>query len=249
MRSIFTSMRPKVGGEKYEHGSVACRRVRVKNQINLLSFLPACLRTRQHAHETPHSAPHPHRCSYLPCWCVWCCWPPSESPGVFYASPADRTPCVAADCDGEDLRKSRFAVLLRRPSFFKLACGCSGCVCALNPLTFLFFFSLRSLNSAGESVEEGESGLGNQKLRLFFLRTGGRLAARFSVVHRAYRDAAQGTQKRGENAGAADDRLGAMGEGGGEEINRSDFFFKKKQPVPMRCGARVKRSVNLPSTF
>lgn len=172
MRSIFTSMCPKVGGEKYEHGNGACRRVRVKNQINLLSFLPACLRTRQHAHETPHSAPHPHRCSYLPCWCVWCCWPPSESPGVFYASPADRTPCVAADYDGEDLRKSRFAVLLRRPSFFKLARGCSGCVCALNPLTFLFFFSLRSLNSAGESVEEGESGLGNQKLRLFFLRTG-----------------------------------------------------------------------------
>lgn len=153
---------------------------------------------------------------------------------------------MAADCDGEDLRKSRFAVLLRRPSFFKLARGCSGCVCALNPLTFLFFFfSLRSLNSAGESVEESESGLGNQKLRLFFLRTGERLAARFSVVHRAYRDAAQGTEKRGENAGAADDRLGAMGEGR-EEINRSDFKKKTTCADEVRSSSE---SVNLPSTF
>lgn len=239
-------MCPKVGGKKYEHGSVACRRVRVKNQINLLSFLPACLRTRQHAHETPHSAPHPHRCSYLPCWCVWCCWPPSESPGVFYASPADRTPCEAADCDGEDLRKSRFAVLLRRPSFFKLARGCSGCVCALNPLTFSFLFFLTQLKQCRRVRGGRREWFGESEITPVFLTNGGRLAARFSVVHRAYRDAAQGTQKRGGNAGAADDRLGAMGEGG-EEINRSDF--KKKNPVPMRCGARVKRSVNLPSTF
>lgn len=67
--------------------------------------------------ETPAAPPHPHRCSYLLCLCVWCCWPPSGSPGVFYASRGDRTPYVAVDYDGEDLRKSRFAVLLRRPSF------------------------------------------------------------------------------------------------------------------------------------
>lgn len=35
-------------------------------------------------------------------------------------SPGDRTPCVVVDCDGEDLRKCRFVVLLRRPSFSSL---------------------------------------------------------------------------------------------------------------------------------
>lgn len=86
---------------------------------------------------------------------------------------------------------------------------------------FSFLFFLRSLNSAGESVEEGESGLGNQKLRLFFLRTGEAslrvspwCTVRTEMLRREHR-------KGGKNAGAADDRLGAMGEGG-EEINRSD---------------------------
>lgn len=91
--------------------------VHIKNQINLLSFLSACLKTKQHSPK-PEQLPHPR--SYLPCLYVWCCWLPLGSPGVFYVSPGDRTPCVVVDCDGEDLRKCRFVVLLRRPSFSSL---------------------------------------------------------------------------------------------------------------------------------
>lgn len=92
-------------------------RLRVKNQFSLFSFFASLTENEATLSEKPSSSPHPHRCSYLLCLCVWCCWPPSGSPGVFYASLGDRTPYVAVDYDGEDLRKSRFAVLLRRPSF------------------------------------------------------------------------------------------------------------------------------------
>lgn len=107
---------------------------------------PFCLPAlgRSNIHRNPNSSPHPHRCSYLPCLCAWCCWPPSESPGVFYVSPGDRTPCVVVDCDGEDLRKSRFAVLLRRPSFSSLLLDAWAVIAFKSPL-FPFFFFLRSL--------------------------------------------------------------------------------------------------------
>lgn len=150
------------------------------------------------------AAPHHHppftAAPYLPCWCVWCCWPPSVSPGVSYASPGDRTPCVAADCDGEDLRKSRSAVLLRRPSFFRLAVGCSRLRLRVNGFFSLFFLpplslalsfyaALNSAESLGAKRREWLFGI--QELRRFrsaFLR----------AVHRAYtRDAAQGHGKRG----------------------------------------------------
>lgn len=55
---------------------------------------------------------------YLLCLCVWCCWPPSGSPGVFCGNRGDQTPCAAVDCDDADWRKSRFAALPHRPSFF-----------------------------------------------------------------------------------------------------------------------------------
>ena len=127
--------------------------VYVKNQPAPLSVslcLPACLPDEATFTETRTSSPHPHRCSYLPCLCVWCCWPPSESPGVFYVSPGDRTPCVVVDCDGEDLRKSRFAVLLRRPSFSSLLLDAWAAFAFKSPLFpfrsffFFFFFFLRS---------------------------------------------------------------------------------------------------------
>lgn len=100
----------------------------------------ASLTERSNIDRKPSSSPHPHRCSYLLCLCVWCCWPPSGSPRVFYASLGDRTPYVAVDYDGEDLRKSRFAVLLRRPSFSGLLCMLA-LLLRLNP-PFPFFTQL-----------------------------------------------------------------------------------------------------------
>lgn len=141
----------------------------VKDQINLLFFLSACLRTKQHSPETRTSSPHPHRCSYLPCLCVWCCWPPSESPGVFYVSPGDRTPCVVVDCDGEDLRKSRFAVLLRRPSFLSLLLDAWAAFAFKSPLFFPFF--LRSV-AVKMSPWRRRKRFRNWKITPCFLRTG-----------------------------------------------------------------------------
>lgn len=150
--------------------------VYVKNQINLLPFLSlclhACLPDEATFTETRTSSPHPHRCSYLPCLCVWCCWPPSESPGVFYVSPGDRTPCVVVDCDGEDLRKSRFAVLLRRPSFSSLLLDAWAAFAFKSPLfPSFFFFFLTQRSREDESSVEGESDLGIGKYACF-LRTG-----------------------------------------------------------------------------
>lgn len=59
-------------------------------------------------------------------------------------SPGDRTPCVVVDCDGEDLRKSRFAVLLRRPSFSSLLLDAWAAFAFKSPLFPSFFFFLRS---------------------------------------------------------------------------------------------------------
>lgn len=108
---------------------------------------------RSNIHRDSNSSPHPHRCSYLPCLCAWCCWPPSESPGVFYVSPGDRTPCVVVDCDGEDLRKSRFAVLLRRPSFSSLLVDAWAAIAFKSPL-FPIFILFTQRNRADESLEK-----------------------------------------------------------------------------------------------
>lgn len=69
-------------------------------------------------------------------------------------SPGDRTPCVVVDCDGEDLRKSRFAVLLRRPSFSSLLLDAWAAFAVNSPL-FPFFFTQRS--RADESLEEARA--------------------------------------------------------------------------------------------
>lgn len=161
----------------------------VKNQINLLSFLSACFRTTN-IHQNPNSSLHPHRSSYLPCLCVWCCWPPLGSPGVFYASPGDRTPCVVVDCDDEDLKKSRFAVQLRRPSFSSLL---------LDAWAAFAFKSPRSVFLRSVAVQMSpwrrRKRFRNCKIRLF-LADGGGYAACFSVVRRACREMLRRDRKK-----------------------------------------------------
>lgn len=46
---------------------------------------------------------------------------------------------MAADCDGEDLKKSRFAVLLRRPSFSSLLLDAWAAFAFKSPLFPLFY--------------------------------------------------------------------------------------------------------------
>lgn len=57
---------------------------------------------------------------------------------------------MVADCDGEDLRKSRFAVQLRRPSFSSLLLDAWAAFAFKSPLfpcvcMCVFFFFLRSV--------------------------------------------------------------------------------------------------------
>ncbi len=68
-------------------------------------------------------------------------------------SPEDRTPCVVVDCDGEDLRKSRFAVLLRRPSFSSLLLDAWAAFAFKSP--FSLFFTQRSRKD--ESLEKAKA--------------------------------------------------------------------------------------------
>lgn len=119
---------------------------------------------------------------------------------------------MAADCDGEDLRKSRFAVLLRRPSFFRLARWMLAAAFA-RKLFFSFFSSfpparslfLRSFKQRGvlERKKKGESGFSEYRNYACFLANG--FAARFSgrCTARTREMLRRDTGKEGENAGAA----------------------------------------------
>lgn len=79
-------------------------------------------------------------------------------------SQGDRTPCVVVDCDGEDLRKSRFAVQLRRPSFSSLLVDARAAFALKSPL-FPFIF-LRSL-TVQMSPWRRRARFRNWKIRLF----------------------------------------------------------------------------------
>lgn len=78
---------------------------------------------------------------------------------------------MVVDCDGEDLRKSRFAVLLRRPSFSSLLLDAWAAFAFKSPLFPSFFFFLTQRSREDESSVEGESDLGIGKYACF-LRTG-----------------------------------------------------------------------------
>lgn len=60
---------------------------------------------------------------------------------------------MVADCDGEDLKKSRFAVLLRRPSFSSLLLDAWAAFAFKSPL--FRFFTQRS--GADESSEKAKA--------------------------------------------------------------------------------------------
>lgn len=127
-------------------------------------------------------------------------------------SPGDRTPCVVVDCDGEDLRKSRFAVQLRRPSFSSLLLDAWAAFALKSPL----FPFLTQLNRAAESLERAKAISELENTPVSYER--GRLAARFSVVHRAYRDAAQGQKEKRWRSGRS-----------------AQSEKKNPKPLPMKC--------------
>lgn len=78
-------------------------------------------------------------------------------------SPGDRTPCVVVGCDGEDLRKSRFAVLLRRPSFSSLLLDAWAAFAFKSPL---FPFFLRNVDVQMSPCRR-QKRFRNWKIRLF----------------------------------------------------------------------------------
>lgn len=101
---------------------------------------------------------------------------------------------MVVDCDDEDLKKSRFAVLLRRPSFSSLLLDAWAAFAFNSPLFRFFFFFLRSV-VVQMSPWRRRKRFRNWKIRLF-LADGGGYAARFSVVRRAYREMLRRDRKK-----------------------------------------------------
>lgn len=151
---------------------------------------------------------------------------------VFYASPGDRTPCVVVDWDGEDLRKSRFAVLLRRPSFSSLLLDAWAAFAFKSSLSVI----LRSLNVSA-SPWNGREWFKNKKIRLFL--TNGEVSCAFLCIALCVQRCCAGDRKW--NAGAVDDRLRAR--------------TKNPKPLPMdngrgsnkraKCKKKNQSSINL----
>ncbi len=79
-------------------------------------------------------------------------------------SPGDRTPCVVVDCDGEDLKKSRFVVLLRRPSFSSLLLDAWAAFAFKSPL---FPFCFKRSVAVQMSPWRRRKRFRNWKIRLF----------------------------------------------------------------------------------
>lgn len=113
---------------------------------------------------------------------------------------------MAADCDGEDLRKSRFAVLLRRPSFFRLARWMLAAAFArklfLFPLSLSlsFYAALNSAKSTGG--KQARVGFRNTGITPVSLRTASQRVSPFTAPRVRERCCAGTRGTGGENAGA-----------------------------------------------